>query len=109
MISMQSTVVASGNQVSSELGDEVVIMDLATGVYHGLTSVGARAWSLIQQPTRVEAVRDRILAEYDVERSRCESDLQSLLGELEDKGLIECRQATCAQAACGCHAGGGGK
>jgi len=100
---MQSTVVASANQVSSDLGEEVVIMDLASGVYHGLSSVGARAWSLVQQPARVDAVRDQIMGEYDVERARCEADLLSLFGELEDKGLIECSKRACASAACGCH------
>jgi hypothetical protein len=109
VISTQSTVVASAHQVSSELGDEVVIMDLTTGVYHGLSSVGARAWSLVQQPVRVDAVRDRIMAEYDVDRSRCEADLLSLFDELKDKGLIGCRQPACADVACGCQAGGGGK
>ncbi len=104
MISMQSTVVASANQVSSELGDEVVIMHLASGVYHGLDSVGARAWSLIQQPERVAAVRDQILAEYAVDTPRCEADLLSLFGELETKGLIEGRQQACSDA-CGCRGG----
>jgi len=108
VISMQSIVVASANQVSSELGDEVVIMDLATGVYHGLGAVGARAWSLVQQPARLEAVRDQILAEYDVDRPRCEADLLSLVGELEGKGLVKCRQPACATAG-GCHSVGGVK
>jgi hypothetical protein len=109
VISMQSTVVASANQVSSDVRDEVVIMDLASGVYHGLSSVGARAWSLIQQPARVGDVHDRIVAEYDVDREVCAADLLALFGELQDKGLIDCPQNSCRCAPCGCHARGGEK
>ena len=90
MISMQSTVTAAPNQVSSELGDEVVILDLRSGVYHGLSRVGAFAWSLIQNPSLVAGVCDRIVAEYEVAPDRCQADLLALLGELKDKGLIEC-------------------
>ena len=103
---MQTTVVASANQVSSDLGDEVVILDLVSGVYHGLGSVGARAWWLVQQPARLETVRDQIVAEFDVEPARCEADLLALFGELKDKGLIECPSAASA-ARCLCHSGGG--
>ncbi len=104
MISIKSTVVASDNQVSSELGDEVVILDLASGVYHGLGPVGALAWSLIQRPARIDAIRDRVLAEYDVDPGRCEADLISLFGELVRKGLAECRQNNGTTG--GCHADG---
>lgn len=100
MISVHSIVAASGNQVSSELGDggdEVVILDLNSGVYHGLSAVAARAWSLIQQPTTVAKVREQLLLEYEVDPKRCESDLLRFFRELEASGLIECDvPAACA-------------
>jgi hypothetical protein len=99
VIEMKSTVVASANQVASELGDEVVILDLASGVYHGLGNVGSRVWALIQQLATVAAVRDQLLAEYEVPAARCEEDLLALLRDLDDKGLIDCQSAACAVVA----------
>jgi hypothetical protein len=88
-VSLNSVVVASKNQISSDLGGEAAILDLEAGVYYGLDEVGARIWELIQEPSAAMEVRDVLLAEYDVEPERCEHDLLALLQRLADEGLIE--------------------
>ena len=91
MVSGDSTVVAAKDQVSSDLGGEVAILDLKAGVYYGLDAVGARIWSLIQEPRTVNEIRDILLEEYEVEPERCERDLLVLLRRLADEGLVEVR------------------
>jgi hypothetical protein len=88
-VSGDSTVVAAKNQVSSDLGGEVAILDLKAGVYYGLDAVGARIWSLIQEPRTVNEIRNILLEEYEVEPERCERDLLVLLQRLANEGLIE--------------------
>lgn len=89
LIAMQTVVYTAQNLVSSRLEDEVVILNLKSGIYHGLEAVGARVWDLICNPAPVREVRDRLLDEYDVEPERCESDLLALLEELKAHGLLE--------------------
>jgi hypothetical protein len=89
VVSGDSTVVAAKDQVSSDLGGEVAILDLKAGVYYGLDAVGARIWSLIQEPRTVNEIRDILLEEYEVEPERCERDLLVLLQRLADEGIIE--------------------
>ncbi|HEX5726407.1 MAG TPA: PqqD family protein [Longimicrobiaceae bacterium] len=84
-------VVAARQQVSCEVGGEVVILNLADEVYYGLDAVGARVWQLIQEPRTVEEVRDAIVAEYEVEPAVAERDLRALLDELASRRLIEVR------------------
>lgn len=91
MVSSGSTVVAAREQVSSDLGSEIAILDFKAETYYGLEGVGARVWSLVQEPRTVAEVRDTLVNEYEVETGRCEQDLLSLLGKLSDKGLIEVR------------------
>lgn len=88
-ISLTSKIIAVSEQVSSDLGDELIILDLKGGMYYGLNPVGARVWELIQEPIAVINIRDMILSEYDVDLTRCEGDLFSLLHELQSRGLIE--------------------
>lgn len=90
------SVVAAKDQISSDLGQEVVILNLRTGVYHGLNAVGARIWNLLQEPRIVNDIKDVILNEYDVEPDCCERDLLVLLQKLADEGLIEVRNETAA-------------
>jgi len=89
MIALQTKVVATKNQISTDMSDETVILNLQNGVYYGLDPVGTYIWKLIQEPTDVETVRDAVLNEYDVEPDRCELDIMNLLQELIEQGLVE--------------------
>jgi hypothetical protein len=95
-LSAGSSVVATKDQVSSDLGGEVAILNLTAGTYYGLDAVGARIWSLIQEPRTVEEIRDVLVSEYEVEPDRCEGDLIALLRRLADEGLVEVRDETFA-------------
>ena len=90
-ISHGSIVVVSKDQVSCDLTGEAAILNLNDGMYYGLNEVGARIWSLLSEPIRVEQIRNQIEREYDVDVERCEKDLITLLGKLQDAGLIEVR------------------
>lgn len=92
-LDVDATVMVVENQVASDLAGEVVLLSLETGMYYGLDEVGARVWELIQQPATVENVCQTILAEYEVEREQCQSDVLALLSQLSEAGLIEVRDA----------------
>lgn len=89
-LSLSSVVRPSAEQVSSQLGDEVVIMNMKDGNYYGLDGAGAHAWTQLQQgPQSIAALRDAILAAFEVEPAVCEQDLIELLGALQAEGIVE--------------------
>jgi hypothetical protein len=92
-ISGNSVVVAAKGQISADLADETVVLDLGAGMYYGLDVVGTRIWSLIQEPRSVDAVRAVLLAEYAVDPKRCERELVAFLQELAAHELIEVQDA----------------
>ena len=91
-ISGHTTVVATADLLSSEFGEEFIILNLRDGIYYGLDHVGARIWNLVRQPTTVTAVRDALVSEYEVDPAQAQEDLLRLLGDLASKGLIEIRE-----------------
>jgi hypothetical protein len=91
-ISSSAVAVAMDHQVSSQLGDETVILHLEDGVYYGLDPVGTDVWHLLQEPRLVAEIRDRIVEEYDVDAERCERDLLALLRDLAQRRLIDVRE-----------------
>jgi len=93
-VSFSSSVVAAEGQVFSDLGDETAILDLKSGTYYGLNAVGARIWSLIQQPTTVKEIHDILMSEYEVEPQRLRHDLVMVLEDLAEHELIEIRDGT---------------
>ncbi len=96
MVSLHSQVVASQEQISSDLAGRQVLLNIKSGVYYGLDPVGTRIWSLLQEPRQVSEIRDTLLAQYDVSPERLEHDLIALLGKLVDAGLVECSDESLA-------------
>lgn len=88
-LSTDTVVVASPDQVSSELNGEVVVLNHQDGVYFGLDAgVGALIWRTLQTPRRVGEIMAAVMDAYDVDRDRCTHDVTSLLNELLRAGLI---------------------
>ncbi len=95
-VTLTSVVAPARDQVSCDLAGEAAILHLGSGIYYGLNPVGARIWALLQQPIRVDHLRDTLLAEYDVAPERLERDLTGLLGQLAAERLIEVHAADAA-------------
>ena len=70
------------------VGNETVILDLASGTYYGLDPVGARMWQLMADGQTLAAVCDMLLDEYEVTREALEGDILRLTEELRLKGLV---------------------
>jgi len=88
-VTLNSTIVRSSNQVSTSLGEEVVLLGLQSEKYFGLKGVGTRIWEIIQKPKTVKEILDLLLEEYEVEPEHCEQDLLALLQQLAGEELIK--------------------
>ena len=95
-ISPQAVISPMPEQISSELNDEVVILNLSSGVYYGLNEVGTRIWELIQQPRSFAELQSVLVDEYDVSPDICKQELIKLLIELKTACLIEVKDETIA-------------
>ena len=88
--SPETIVAQSSQQVSCDLGDEIVVLSLKNGAYYGLDPVAARIWALLAEPRTVGAIQDALLSEYvGVEADRCAREVMSLLRQLAKWELVE--------------------
>jgi hypothetical protein len=90
-ISPRSIVVATRDQVSSDLAGETVVLSMQSAKYYGMDEVGSRIWELVREPIRVSDLVEAIVSEYDVQPDQCESDVRAFLGRLAAGGLLEVR------------------
>lgn len=74
--------------MAREVGNETVILDLANGTYYGLDPVGARIWQLISNGDALSSISETLFREFEVTREVLEQDINHLVRELADKGLI---------------------
>jgi len=77
--------------LTQKLDDETVLLDLESERYFTLDDVGSRMWHALAETGSVEDACEVLLAEYDVESSRLESDLRTLVSQLRWEGLVEIR------------------
>jgi hypothetical protein len=90
-LSLATVVCATSNQVSSRVGDEIVILDLDTCLYYSLDPVGARIFELLERPTRLDAVVDTMVAEFEIDAPTAGTDLLALVDTLVAQKLVEAR------------------
>ena len=88
--SLETTAVQSSQQVSCDLGEEIVVLSLKNGAYYGLDPVAAQIWTLLAEPRTVTSIRDTLLSEYDqVDADQCTRDVMGLIRQLEKWELLE--------------------
>ena len=85
--------IASGF-VRRTVGDSYMVVPVGTrtrdipGVI-ALSESGALLWERLEQGATEDELVQALLAEYEVERGRAESDVHSFVAELRDKGVLE--------------------
>ena len=88
MITLESRVSVTKDQVSVDLSEEAVILNTRSGVYFGLDEVALRIWQMIQDPIVVSEIHASLQSEYEIDPEKAATDLLLFLSELETEGLL---------------------
>jgi len=92
-MNLPASVSIPSDVMSRQVGDECVLLHLASGNYYGLDPVGTRFWRLVSEGRTPAEACQVLLQEYEVASSQLEADIGRLLGELADRGLVALPQA----------------
>jgi len=82
-------VTVSDSVVDAVLGDEVILLNVESGLYFGLDPVGTRIWELLVEGTSEQEIVGRVLDEYDVEPERARTDVEAFIQTLASRGLTQ--------------------
>lgn len=86
---LQATVRVPEHVLMRQVGDEVVMLNLAQENYYGLNDVGARLMQLAETGATLGVIVEQLLAEFDAGREQIESDVRRIAADLIAAGLIE--------------------
>ena len=89
LIDLQTTFVRSERILYSAVDGEVTMMSVESGKYYSLKDVGARIWALLERPMSSEQVCNQLMAEYRVDRDRCEGDVMLVMRQMASEGILE--------------------
>jgi Coenzyme PQQ synthesis protein D (PqqD) len=71
-----------------QVGDEIVLLDVTGGEYHGLNDVGSRMWRALDQRPDVAGAYEELLATYEVDPDVLRADLHEFIAQLLELGLL---------------------
>lgn len=75
--------------VRRQFGDDKVLLNLATGHYHGLNPTGGYMIALLQETGDAEQTARRTADELKTPIDRVREDLAALCAALQERGLIQ--------------------
>jgi hypothetical protein len=68
---------------------ETVMLNLQSGLYHGLNPTGARMLEALERSPTVGDAAAGLAVEYGIDQQRIEDDLCDLCEQLLERGLLE--------------------
>lgn len=71
-----------------ESDGEAVLLDAERGTYYSLNGPGAAIWDLLENEITIAEIHDRLSGRYDVDSERLMRDLETIVGDMRDNGLL---------------------
>lgn len=74
--------------VQAVVDGQLVLLSPVDFSYHGLDSVGARIWEMLEQPLSIDEVVASLLTEYTIDESTCRADVEPFVARMSEIGVL---------------------
>lgn len=88
MLQLTDIVQANAEILTSEINGELVMMDIGSGQYYALDTIGNTIWQQLKQPCQVAVLCQQLGEFYDAPAKTIESDVLELLEQMLAKQVI---------------------
>lgn len=85
---LPTTVSIPDSVLWQEVGDEIVLLDVDGGEYHGLNEVGSMIWRALEQHPDVSSAYEHLCGTYEVDPGVLRKDLDEFINRLVGMGLL---------------------
>jgi hypothetical protein len=87
-IDLESVVGRAEGFTTAPVRDELMMLNVEQGAYYSLDPIAAEIWGMLEQPSRVQVLIDRLLERYSVGAEQCQAEVLAFLGKLHQNGMI---------------------
>ena len=88
MLTLNSIIQRDPEVIAAEAAQDLIMVNIASGYYYGLSDVARKIWDAIERPKRVSDLIDDLTGSYHIDSSSCEDQTLSFLEALLDEGLL---------------------
>jgi hypothetical protein len=90
-VSDQDLIARRDEVVAVDLKGQTVILDIDSGLFYQLNAVGTRIWAMLDAPSTVPRLCERLQDAFDVNAKTCRSDVTDFIQRLGANGLLDVR------------------
>lgn len=88
MISPDTVIKKNTQLLESDMQDEMVMMSMENNAYFGLNKVGKEIWLMLEEPTTISNIIDRLTQRYNVSREQCLNDITPFIENLLSESIV---------------------
>jgi len=74
--------------VARSVGDEMVLLDLASGTYYSLNGVGALIWRQLEERRSPAEIVEAVAEQYAIDQETARADAERFLAQVAQAGLL---------------------
>lgn len=78
----------SDNLMETHFNDELIALHMETSKFHMFNTVAQRIWEIVEVPTTLPNLCDRLCAEFEVDMTTCKQDVSELIDYLVEENVI---------------------
>ncbi len=86
---MKTVYKRTDNTLHSQVGDDVVALNVRKGQCYGMEKVTASLWAILAKPSDLDDICERLFEIYDVDLQICRAEVSDLLEVMRAEGLVE--------------------
>jgi hypothetical protein len=87
-VTLGDTITWSGKQLVTEIGGEVVLMNIELGRYYSLDDIGSEIWRSLEKSAAVGPLCQALADKYKADVATVAADVLALLNKLLEQQLI---------------------
>jgi len=88
VINLDSVVSRRADLVATDIDEDKVFLDIASGKYFGMNRVGGAIWEMTEQPIAVKAICAGLMERFEIDEATCESETLQFCQALHDAGSL---------------------
>nr|WP_321356420.1 PqqD family peptide modification chaperone [uncultured Draconibacterium sp.] len=73
----------------SQLGEDLVIMDMANGTYLSLNKTARIIWELVETPVKIEDIVRSLMSRFSIEEKTCTFETISFLSKIANQKALK--------------------
>lgn len=79
----------SSETLHSEVGNDIVALNVEHGLCYGMENVTAEVWKLLEVPMTIDQLCEQLCSAYEVDPATCATEIASLIATMKAEGLVD--------------------